>query len=556
MLHKVRIALVRPSVDVLHKFSKPVECLALGYLAASVRLDGHEVFMLDGMLYDWSAEETVDRILDTRPDIVGFTVILAHFPDHLLEVLRRLRVFGYRGVILVGGHSVSFFADRVLRQVPEVDAVICGEGEIGIRQVAAAMAAQQDWTAAAGVCVRDGTGVRRTPPVRNYALDEVPWPARDLTAEVIRLDGLACVSTSRGCYARCSFCSIPRFYGLDQNRPGAAGGWIGRRVDDVVAEIDALHKAFSLRELLIVDDEFFGGTEAGFERARLFARRMEELHLPLKFALSCRAENVREPILLELMRGGLAHVFIGIESGSQKSLRLYGKGHDVEQNRRAVEGVKRLGLSFQPGFMLFNTRKTIFDVREDLQFLKEINECKPVTINSGVDAHFGAPLTGALERDGVLRDEGLRLTVEYPDAKVRAAKKIAELCAEKFQGYMNLIATLRSSITWEWRRKVPGRRDEQERLLDAFEKAVNQGFADIVVQAVDELIESDEAETVISVAQQRIASLMDMLEVSAALVKSHIATIEGGIRYWTQQSLIERGRTLSTDRSGSDRLFS
>jgi radical SAM superfamily enzyme YgiQ (UPF0313 family) len=540
MSRNVRVALVRPAVDVLHKFSKPVECLALGYLAASLRRDGREVHLLDAMLYDWPAADTVERILETEPDVVGFTIILAHFPPPLRDTLRLLRESGYHGIILVGGHSVSFFADRVLREVPEVDGVVCGEGEVGLRQAAAAIAGGQDWTLAAGMCVRDGTGIRRAPVVRNYAIDELPWPARDLTAEVIRLDGLVCISTSRGCYARCAFCSIPRFYGLDQGRPGASGGWLGRSVDDVVSEIHSLWARFSLRELLIVDDEFFGGTEAGFERARLFAQRIADLHLPVGFALSCRAENVREPILRELMRGGLKHLFIGIESGSPGSLHFYGKGHSVDQNRSAVQIAKGLGLSFQPGFMLFNTRKTIRDVKDDLDFLKEIDECKPVTINSGVDAHFGAPLTLAMERDGVVRDSGLMLSVDYPDPKVRTAKQIAELCAESFQPYMNLLATIRSSVTWEWRRQVPGRRDEEERLLNAFEKSINDGFADIVVDAVDMLGGSDRFESIVSTAKSKIAHLVERLELSAALVKSRIAAVEGQIRYWTQQALIDR----------------
>jgi hypothetical protein len=40
----------------------------------------------------------------------------------------------------------------------------------------------------------------------------------------------------------------------------------------VGADVEA---RFGLRELLIVDDEFFGGTGAGFERAREFGRRLE-----------------------------------------------------------------------------------------------------------------------------------------------------------------------------------------------------------------------------------------------------------------------------------------
>ena len=518
---RLRIVLVRPSVDVLYKFSKPFEALGIAYLAASLRLQGHDVVIHDAMLHDWSIDHTLSELENSRADLIGFTVVLNHFPNRLRELLDKMQQAGTPGIVLVGGHAVSFFAERVLERVPRVDGVLSGEGDLAICEIADALANGQDWRRVNGVTSRDAGGhVQKVPPKRVLNLNELPWPSRDLTKAVQDNDGVVCISTSRGCYARCSFCSVPRFYGLSENKPG---DWLCRDVEGVVAEIENLCSQFSIRDLLIVDDEFFGGTAAGFDRAQRFAKLLSERMLGISFAISCRAENVRKDILTDLAQAGLSHVFVGVEAGSAQSLQLYGKGHTVQQNCEAADIIKSLGLSFQAGFMLFNPRSTLRDLRANVDFLKAIGEFKPMTINSAVDPHFGAPLLGLFRRDGVLNDEGLELSVNYTDMQVRAAKAVAELCAEAFQPFMGFVAAVRSSITFEWRRKQTPWSCEEQHLLDVFEESINTTFANVFDHALNSLLNHNDTAGVIREAEQEVSNRVRQVEIAQALVADHLA---------------------------------
>ncbi|MFF4379146.1 B12-binding domain-containing radical SAM protein [Kitasatospora sp. NPDC001547] len=541
-----RTVLVRPPVDVLHKFSKPVECLGIAYCAGALRHHGFEVAMLDGMLHDWTEEETARRILELRPDVVGITVVLNHFPDSTARLCALLRESGYQGKIVIGGHAVSFIPDRVLNGTPVVDAVVSGEGEGPLVGYVRAVAAGEDPRLVPGVYARWDGEVRWKPAPRVRNLDALAAPARDLTREVIDLDGLVCVSTSRGCYARCTFCSIPRFYGLERDRPLANGSWLARSVNHTTAEIADLHERFGLIELLVVDDEFFGGSEAGHARARMIGERLEELALPVEFAMSCRAENVEEEVLTALARGGLRHVFVGLETGDDEALRLYGKGHSVEQNARAVRIIKSLGLSFQPGFMLFNHRATIAEVRANLDFLKEIGELKPVTINSAVDPHFGTPLNRVIQHDGALEDDGNTLSSAYLDPNVALAKKVAETVAARYAPYQALIAGLQSSVTFEWRRRVPGRKPEVAKAIDRFEEISNTAFAQVVENAVDNLLGKDApgSTELLDDVTRELAQVESRLSLAKALLLSTVAKEEGGVRYYTQNDVIARRKEL------------
>ncbi|MER8113801.1 radical SAM protein [Streptomyces sp. NPDC094031] len=544
-----RTVLVRPPVDVLHKFSKPVECLGIAYCAGALRHHGIEVTMLDGMLYDWSEEETVRRILDERPDLVGFTVILNHFPEETARVCRMLREAGYGGHIVIGGHAVSFIPRRILEANPAVDAVVSGEGEGPIVGYAQAVRNGDDPRSVPGVYARWEGDIRWKPASRVHNLDTLAAPARDLTREIIDLDGLVCVSTSRGCYARCTFCSIPRFYGLERDRPLANGGWLARSVAHTVAEIADLHERFGLIELLVVDDEFFGGTEAGHERALMIGRELEELGLPLGFAMSCRAENVDERVLTALARGGLRHVFVGLETGDDETLRLYGKGQSVRQNLAAVRVIKSLGLSFQPGFMMFNHRTTLPELRANFEFLRSIDELKPVTVNSAVDPHFGTPLNRVIEHDGALRDHGATLSSEYLDPRTAVAKRVAELTAARFAPFQEVIAGLQSSVTYEWRRTVPGRTPEMARSIDRFETLCNEAFVRVIEQTVEELSGADmpSVEEAVADANHRLDDVESRMTLGRALLLTGVAKAEGSARYYTQNDIIAMNRERLQD---------
>ncbi|MEU6492237.1 radical SAM protein [Streptomyces sp. NPDC046984] len=539
-----KTVLVRPPVDVLHKFSKPVECLGIAYCAGALRYHGIDVTMLDGMLHDWSEEETVRRILDERPEVVGFTVILNHFPDRTASVCRMLREAGYAGHIVVGGHAVSFIPRRVLEANPAVDAVVAGEGEGPIVGYAQAVANGDDPRAVPGVYARWDGDIRWKPARRIHNLDTLAPPARDLTQEIIDLDGLVCVSTSRGCYARCTFCSIPRFYGLERDRPLANGGWLARSVAHTVAEIADLHERFGLVELLVVDDEFFGGTEAGHERAFMIGQELEELNMPLEFAMSCRAENVNEKVLTALAKGGLRHVFVGLETGDDDTLRLYGKGQSVRQNREAVRIIKSLGLSFQPGFMMFNHRTTLTEVRANLEFLRSIDELKPVTINSSVDPHFGTPLNRVIEHDGALRDLGTTLASEYLDPSTAVAKRVAELSAARFAPFQEVIAGLQSSVTFEWRRTVPGRKPEVARAIDRFEALCSEAFVQVVEKAVEDLSGADAptSKEAVADANRRLDDAESRMRLAQALLLASVVHADGTARYYTQNDIIAMQR--------------
>jgi anaerobic magnesium-protoporphyrin IX monomethyl ester cyclase len=547
-----KIVLVRPPVNVLHKFSKPVECLALGYLASALRTHHHNVVMLDGMLFDWPLEELITRILKEKPDVVGFTNVLNYFPQETRDQISKLRTL-FKGLIVLGGHSVSFFPEEILNSLPELDAVILGEAEYSFPQLVNCYLNKESFNKVNGIVYREKNRLAKTLPKRVLDLNKIPPPARDLVPQIISRDGLICISTSRGCFARCSFCSIPRFYGLCKGKKMHTGDWLCRDVDLVVEEIASLYKNFRLMELLVVDDEFFGGSEAGKHRARLLGKKLKALNIPLKFTISCRAENVDYDTLLSLKEGGLTHVFVGIESGLQDDLKLLTKGHSPKQNKEAIQVIKSLGLTFQAGFMMFNHRSTLHQLKNNINFLKEVEELKPVIINSAVEPHFGAPLTNLMDREDSVVYKDHEIAAAFKDLNIAVMKKIAEKCAGAFEPYMNFIAGINSAVTYEWRRTVPGRLENNQKLINKLEKLINDQFASVFEEALDLLIKNEtyDHNLLLSLVDSRIKEINETLKISQAIVLNEINKSEKDIKYWSQKEYIEYFQNTRHEKSSA-----
>jgi radical SAM superfamily enzyme YgiQ (UPF0313 family) len=130
----------------------------------------------------------------------------------------------------------------------------------------------------------------------------------------------------------------------------------------------------------------------------------------------------------QLADGGLRHVFIGIESGVQRVLDTFGKRTTVEQNRRAIEVVRSLGLSLATGFIMFDPFTTTAELRENAQFLQDTRTGSYKAVANRVRVYSGTPLHSALVRAGRLRSNGLVHEFEFAHEDVARAYRLVVTC--------------------------------------------------------------------------------------------------------------------------------
>ncbi|MCC7138226.1 MAG: B12-binding domain-containing radical SAM protein [Planctomycetes bacterium] len=341
--------------------------LGLRYLSSSVAAAGHRARIVT---YSSDPRDLVRRALEERPDVVGLSLIFQYMAPEFARVVAALRAAGVRAHVTVGGHYPSFEYAEVLRGMPGLDSVVRFEGERTLVELLDCLASGVPWQEVAGIAHVGPDGDVRATPLRPPVadLDGLPWPDRaDVPYEASPL-ATASVLGSRGCPWDCSFCSIRPFY-------EAQGGSLRRLRDPrrVVEEIEALHRDRRVSLFLFQDDDFLA---TGSRAARWATAVSDEIVARglagrIAFKISCRSDEVREDVVAALVRGGLTHVYMGVESGDDETLRRMNKHMGAARHVEAARILRRAGLSFDFGFMLLDPDSTFESVRRNLRFLEE-----------------------------------------------------------------------------------------------------------------------------------------------------------------------------------------
>jgi len=390
------------------------EHLGLGYLASVLREAGHEVTILDAQALGLSDREALDRALaHPQPDLIGLSIPFQERLRRALTFASALRQRGYKGTLVAGGHPPTFLYHAMLSNCPALDAVALGESEETLLEIASCLRDGTEWRGVPGIALRSEDGVKRNPPrPMQRDLDSLPFPARDTLPTYLEQVApgdvpAASVLRSRGCTARCSFCDTRAFY---RSMPGPP--WRVRSASNVVDEIEELMERHGVRFIRFWDDNFMGPGKPGLQAARDLATEILSRGLDVGFALECRVDAMDEETLLLLKEAGLKRVFLGLESGVQRALDTYDKGVTVEDNRRALGTLDKMGIDVTLGFIMFDPFTTFEEVCANTEFLKsaigpwpEVRRVVAQPMNV-LQVYDGTPLAARLRQDGLLLDDG------------------------------------------------------------------------------------------------------------------------------------------------------
>lgn len=154
-----------PLMDQVYLF----EPLALEYLAAGAKLDGHQVIIHDARID--SDLETI--LLEFAPDVVGLTGFTSHLNivRDLAAISRRLAP---RAKIIVGGHHATICPEDF--NDSRFDLVVIGEGVFALREILAAIETERSFAKIAGLGLPDSKGMTFTEERAYCDLDALPCP--------------------------------------------------------------------------------------------------------------------------------------------------------------------------------------------------------------------------------------------------------------------------------------------------------------------------------------------------------------------------------------------
>lgn len=267
-----------------------------------------------------------------RPDIVGISCFTFN-RSASVELARIVKSTLPDATVVMGGPHATHVAHPLMRAHPEIDVCVVGEGELTFERFVRTTSDGGTPEGIRGLVLRRRGELLTTPAADPIAdLDALPFPA-------LHPDGYGVeprvqypyVVTSRGCPAKCSFCSSPEFWG---------SGVRFRSARNILDELQLLRERFGLLYVSFRDDIF------ALHKSRILelCRGMVERRLGLLWDCQTRVNTIDEERLVWMKRAGAMIVQYGIESGSPRILDKLQKGQTVAQIEKAAALTRKVGL--------------------------------------------------------------------------------------------------------------------------------------------------------------------------------------------------------------------
>lgn len=341
-----------------------------GYAAAMLKEDGHTVFWHDGIINRVQIDEYNKALYDFRPDVVMIetkTPMIYRHWAYIADLKKNLDV----KVVLVGDH-VSWNPEESMMK-SEADFVIAfGDYDYGMRNVCSHI---DDGTKLiGGIWYREKGKIKNSgPPALIEDLDTLPFTDWDLIghdyheAYLYRPTGY--IMTGRGCgggphgVGACSFC-------IWQHTLWQLRGRL-RSPAHVADEIVQMTERYRFKEIF---DDNDSGAIYNKKWLAQFYKEMNDRGFIGEVILSSnsRADNFDDETCQLLKKTGFRLMKVGLESGSNETLKRVNKKETIEQIEAGVKNAKDHGLRVKLTTMTGFPWETEEDVQKTYNITKKL----------------------------------------------------------------------------------------------------------------------------------------------------------------------------------------
>lgn len=305
----------------------------------------------DLILFDSRVEEISNL---PYADVYGISAMTGYQIQDGLKYAETARQINPACKIIWGGVHASLLPDQTLEH-PLVDSVIIGEGELSILN-----------------CVIDISAGRLEKKYFSEFIDlnslpEPPYQLLNINKYFLNLyqsKQTLSILSARGCPFRCKFCYNSAF-NKNKWRPISAR----LLVDRIKSAL-----AYGAKSVDLVDDNFF----VDKQRVIDFCKFLDEEGIHINILTNCRIDflyRAEDDFLKMIFNAGFKELFIGVESGSQKTLDSIGKGITLEQILSVNRRLRSIGIkpiySFITGFPDESYAQTKETLRFMVRLLKE-----------------------------------------------------------------------------------------------------------------------------------------------------------------------------------------
>lgn len=197
-------------------FFEKMPPLGLAYMASNLEKHGFGAKIAD---FEVAGKDLAYWLEKYQPRFLGISGT-SHTRFESFHLAQQAKDFDREITTIYGGVHATFTASETLKNIPAIDFVVKGEGEETILKLLSALKNGSDISQLPGISYRREHEIIEepdSPRIKN--LDDLSRPAYHLLEmekysvkmEFVNKKGIS-LMTSRGCLAKCSFCSASRMF--------------------------------------------------------------------------------------------------------------------------------------------------------------------------------------------------------------------------------------------------------------------------------------------------------------------------------------------------------
>ncbi len=283
------------------------------------------------LLGEYTINQTKDEVLKdiyrSGAEVICFSCYIWNI-SYIKDLIPDLKKILPGAAFWVGGPEVSFDAEKLLKELPQLTGVMVGEGEETFLELASYyIEGNGTLENIRGIAYRDGEEIRHNGWREIMDLSQVPFAyenAEDFTNRIIYYE------SSRGCPFSCSYCLSSIDKKLRFRDLSLVKKELQFFLDQKVPQVKFVDRTFNCRHdhamavWQYIQDHDNGITNFHFEISADLIRE-EELEL------------------MSHMRPGLIQLEIGVQSTNPETIRAIHRTMDLEKLKKSVARVKSYG---------------------------------------------------------------------------------------------------------------------------------------------------------------------------------------------------------------------
>lgn len=295
---------------------------------------GFSVELFDADYYNYKIPQVVEEILKRKPDIIMLGHSGSTSAQPIINDVTRLVRERNPGIkIILGGVYPTYHWKEVLESSPQIDYIVCGEGEHTTLNLILALENNINSNTVKGLAFRVNGVPTKTPPaeiIKNLDEVRIGWELMNgYNYTYWGKHKAVVIQFSRGCPYPCTYCGQSLFWQK----------WRHRSPQSLADEFEMLHKEYGVVVFNFADENPASDASAW----KAFLEALIEKKMDIILVGSIRADNiVRDADMLHLYKkAGFKRFLLGIENYSEEVLKNIKKSGTISKDREAIQLLRK-----------------------------------------------------------------------------------------------------------------------------------------------------------------------------------------------------------------------